>query len=66
MLRTRQFGNRIYIDLEIAVDKHISLVEAHDIAENVHDNLEESFPNVKHVMIHVNPKETEAVAGTVE
>ncbi len=57
LLRTRQFGNKIYIDLEIAVQRDISLIEAHNIAENVHENVEHEFPNVKHVMIHVNPAE---------
>ena len=57
LLRTRQFGNRIYIDLEIAVKRDISLIEAHAIAESVHDAVEKNFPNVKHVMIHVNPGE---------
>ena len=57
LLRTRQFGNKIYVDLEIAVQRDISLVEAHEIAENVHDAMEQAFPNVKHVMIHVNPEE---------
>ena len=57
LLRTRQFGNKIYIDLEIAVKRDISLVDAHAIAESVHRSVEENFPNVKHVMIHVNPEE---------
>ena len=55
LLRTRQFGNKIYVDLEIAVDANISLKEAHGIAERVHKAVEQEFPNVKHVMIHVNP-----------
>ncbi len=55
LLRTRQFGNKIYIDLEIAVKRDISLIDAHAIAEDVHDAVEQHFPNVKHVMIHVNP-----------
>jgi cation diffusion facilitator family transporter len=55
LLRTRQFGNKIYIDLEIAVKRDISLIDAHAIAESVHDAVEKNFPNVKHVMIHVNP-----------
>lgn len=59
LLRTRQFGNKIYVDLEIAVQRDISLVAAHDIAEHVHDALEKEFPNVKHVMIHVNPEEVQ-------
>ena len=57
LLYTRQFGNRIYIDLEIAVKRDISLIEAHEIAETVHDNVEKQYPNVKHIMIHVNPVE---------
>ena len=57
LLRTRQFGNRIYVDLEIAVRADISLRDAHGIAESVHSAVEREFPNVKHVMIHVNPEE---------
>ncbi len=57
MLHTRQFGNKIYIDLEIAVARHISLIDANAIAESVHDAVEKEYPNVKHVMIHVNPGE---------
>ena len=60
LLRTRQFGNKVYVDLEIAVKSDISLVEAHGIAERVHGAVESSFPNVKHVMIHVNPAEERA------
>ena len=55
VLRTRQFSNKIYLDLEIAVLRNISLVEAHEIAEQVHGEVEHQFPNIKHIMIHVNP-----------
>ena len=55
LLHTRQFGNKVYIDLEIAVNRDLSLGDAHAIAERVHGGVEQSFPNVKHVMIHVNP-----------
>ena len=57
LLHTRQFGNKIYVDLEISVDRNISLIDAHEIAERVHDGVEQNFQNVKHVMIHVNPKD---------
>ena len=55
LLHTRQFGNKTYVDLEIAVNGEISLTDAHAIAEDVHQSIEQNFPNVKHVMIHVNP-----------
>ena len=54
-LRTREFGSRVYIELEIALDGSLSLSQSHDIAEAVHDRVESAFPQVKHIMIHVNP-----------
>ena len=55
LLQTRIFGNKIYVDLEIQADGNITLQEAHDIAEMVHDDIEHNFPKVKHIMVHVNP-----------
>ncbi|MDO4393338.1 MAG: cation diffusion facilitator family transporter [Bacillota bacterium] len=55
MLKTRKFGNRTYVDAEIALDGRMSLYEAHSIAEKLHDQIEKEFPEVKHIMIHVNP-----------
>ena len=55
LLKTRVFGNKIYADIEIAVNKNLSLIDAHNIAEEVHDNLEKKYKNLKHCMIHVNP-----------
>lgn len=54
-LRTRMFGNKVYIDLEIQVDGEKSLREAHVVAEHVHNEVEHTFPDVKHIMIHLNP-----------
>ncbi len=54
-MMTRQFGNRVYIEMEISVDGEMALRKAHDIAEQVHDQIEQAFPQVKHIMIHVNP-----------
>lgn len=57
LLRTRVFGNKIYVDLEIQVDGTYSLQKAHGIAEEVHDAIENNFDKVKHIMVHVNPAE---------
>ncbi|MDE7312434.1 MAG: cation diffusion facilitator family transporter [Eubacterium sp.] len=56
-LTTREFGNRIYVDVEIAADGRKTLRETHAIAEAVHNQIEADFPNVKHIMVHVNPYE---------
>ena len=60
LLHTRMFGNKVYIDLEIAVNGDQPLREAHAIAEAVHTEVEQAFPEVKHVMIHVNPAKATA------
>lgn len=57
LLKTRQFGSRLYVDVEFSADGDLSLVDAHAIAQQVHDRLEEAFPAVKHCMVHVNPME---------
>ena len=59
LLQSRVFGNRIYVDMEIAVDAELTLTAGHAIAEQVHDAIEQRFPDIKHIMIHVNPCEPE-------
>lgn len=56
-IQTRVFGNKVYVDIEISADGNKTLTESHAIAEEVHDMIEYEFPEVKHVMVHVNPFE---------
>jgi cation diffusion facilitator family transporter len=56
-LMTRMFGHRIYVDVEIACNPELSLKTSHDIATKVHDVIEHSFEDVKHIHVHVNPYE---------
>ncbi|MEA5060388.1 MAG: cation diffusion facilitator family transporter [Candidatus Pelethousia sp.] len=55
MIRTRQFGAKLYVDLEITLDRKISFEHSHQIAHCLHDNIEANIAEVKHCMIHVNP-----------
>ena len=63
LLQTRVFGNKIYVDVEIQADASYTLQEAHDIAEVVHDDIEKTFPKVKHIMVHVNPAKMDKNEG---
>lgn len=54
-LKTRMFGAKFYVDIDLAVNGDLTLHEAHAIAEKVHDKIENNFPNAKHCMVHVNP-----------
>lgn len=64
LLKTRLFGNKIYIDVEISVRADLSVAEGHRIAHAVHDVLEDRFPDVKHCMVHVNPHKREIQNGS--
>lgn len=54
-LKTRIHANKLYVDVEIAVNRDLSLSTAHDIAEDVHEKIEKYIKRVKHCMVHVNP-----------
>ncbi len=57
VLKTRQFGSKSYVDVEISVSGELSLHAAHEIAERVHARIEQKFDGVKHCTVHVNPFE---------
>ena len=44
------------------MDGQKTLQDAHAVAERVHTEMESHFPDIKHVMIHLNPA---AQPGTV-
>ncbi len=54
MMKTRQQASKLYVDLEISIDKNVSFQRAHEITEEVHDLLELRH-NVIHCMVHPNP-----------
>ena len=64
-LLTRMFGNRIYVIAEIACERELPLYQAHEIAETVHKGIEEQFPLVKHVTVHVNPYNIDEIEQNV-
>lgn len=57
LLKTRMFGAKIFVDVEFSLNAEVTLRYAHDVATAVHDEIEAAFPEVKHCMVHVNPKQ---------
>ena len=55
LLKTRKFGEKVYVDLEIGIDGEMKLVNAHNISAQIHAAVENRFPEIKHIMIHMNP-----------
>ena len=56
-IKTRQFGNKAYVDVEISVDENLLLKDAHKVAEEIHNSVENEINIVKHCMVHVNQYE---------
>ena len=65
-IKTRLFGSKCYVDIEISADGAMTLFEAHDIAEEAHHRVEREFPQVKHCMVHVNPVDVEKISEQIK
>jgi cation diffusion facilitator family transporter len=56
-VRARWMGHRLHADLHISVDPHLTVSEAHRIAERVYQSLKEHVPSFADATIHVCPLE---------
>lgn len=57
LLRTRKFGDKIYVEVNICADGNLNLRESHSIAHNVEKETKKSFSTIKECFVHVNPCE---------
>jgi ferrous-iron efflux pump FieF len=53
-LRTRSSGTKIFIQFHLEMDGSLTLLEAHEIADDVMDDIEDAFPDAE-VLIHEDP-----------
>ena len=54
-IRSRVFGNKIYVEIQICAPGEISLEQSYRIARNVHNALESKFEKIKHITVSVKP-----------
>ncbi|UJF31968.1 cation diffusion facilitator family transporter [Paenibacillus hexagrammi] len=54
-LRAREHGHYVIVDTKISVNPRISVLEGHDIAKSVKQQLMKKFTHVSDVFVHVNP-----------
>lgn len=55
LLRAREQGNYILIDIRLSVPGDMTILEGHDITRQIRDRIREKDPNVEEVLIHLNP-----------
>ena len=54
-LLVRKTGHRLYVDLHLEVDPHMTVEKGHAIAHEVKDAIRRDRPQVADVMVHVEP-----------
>lgn len=54
-LRAREHGHYVVVDAKISVNPNITVLEGHDIAKAVKQELMSKFSHVSDVFVHVNP-----------
>lgn len=54
-IKLRSYGSKVIIDLDVAVEQELSVIEGHRVATDVSDKLREMDANVKDVLVHVDP-----------
>jgi cation diffusion facilitator family transporter len=54
-VRLRWVGHRLHAEVYIAVDPHLTTVEAHQIAEQLRHDLFHEFGSLSEVVVHVDP-----------
>ena len=51
----RYYANRIRMEVHIAVDPNLTVLEAHEIADTVSSRIKEQFEEVSNVLVHIDP-----------
>ena len=54
-INTYNSESKIFVNLHIMVDRDINLFQAHEIADNVEQKIEDSLKEIDHVTIHLEP-----------
>lgn len=54
-IKTRAHASKLYVDVSIQVDKNISVYDGHEIAEQIHDDIESKYEDVLHMNVHIEP-----------
>ena len=55
LLRAREQGNYILVDIRLSVPGDMTIKEGHDITRKIRDYIRQKDPNVEEVLIHLNP-----------
>ncbi|MGI6033365.1 MAG: cation diffusion facilitator family transporter [Coriobacteriales bacterium] len=55
LIRTRGLEGEVYVDLHILVDPEMTVLVAHQVADKVEQHVMDKYPQVKEVLVHIEP-----------
>jgi cation diffusion facilitator family transporter len=56
--------NRVFVDLHLEVDDHLSLAQAHEMASHIEKDLHQDMPEISQVYVHMESRGTGLGEGT--
>jgi len=51
----RKMGYHYYVDMHVEVDPQMTVQRAHEIAHEVKDRVRTEIPNIRDVLVHIEP-----------
>ena len=62
-LRGRQHGAQVLLDIDLEVERWITVSEGHYLSERISHSLKQAFPTVSDVVVHIDPEFDKYTAG---
>jgi cation diffusion facilitator family transporter len=54
-IRIQHYGPDAHVDIDVEVDPHLTVEEAHTISQHVRSSIQHEWPNVQDVTVHIEP-----------
>ena len=54
-IRARDHGHYILLDVRLSLDHDLTIKQGHDIAHEIKKDIQDQYPDVEEVFIHINP-----------
>ncbi len=55
MIRSRGTKDEVYVDLHVLVDPNMTVLESHQLSDDIETCINEAFPQAKDILVHVEP-----------
>lgn len=59
----RKMGYQYYVDMHVEVDPQMTVQRSHEIAHQVKDGIRREMPNVRDVLVHIEPARRASIGG---